>query len=88
MSKIVLILYFYLLSSILLFWIFYNLVIYDIINSYFLNRSIIMNRLENLNLHLTANKISGKNPDDVVICSAVRTPLTKAKKGGLKDTSP
>lgn len=25
---------------------------------------------------------------DVVICSAVRTPLTRAKKGGLKDTCP
>ena len=26
-----------------------------------------------------------KNPDDVVITLAVRTPMTKAKKGGLKD---
>ena len=31
----------------------------------------------------------GKNsPDDVVICAAYRTPLTKAAKGGLKDTAP
>jgi len=29
-----------------------------------------------------------KSADDVVICAAVRTPLTKAKKGGLKDTPP
>lgn len=27
-----------------------------------------------------------KNPDDIVITLAIRTPLTKAKKGGLKDT--
>lgn len=31
----------------------------------------------------------GKNAaDDVVICAAYRTPLTKAGKGGLKDTAP
>lgn len=28
-----------------------------------------------------------KNPDDIVITLAVRTPLTRAKKGGFKDTS-
>jgi acetyl-CoA acetyltransferase len=28
-----------------------------------------------------------KNPDDVVITLAIRTPLTKGKKGGMKDTS-
>ena len=27
-----------------------------------------------------------KNPDDIVITLAVRTPLTKAFKGGFKDT--
>lgn len=27
-----------------------------------------------------------KNPDDVVITLALRTPLTKARKGGFKDT--
>ena len=27
-----------------------------------------------------------KNPDDVVITLAIRTPLTKGKRGGLKDT--
>lgn len=31
------------------------------------------------------NSIS-KNPDDIVITYAARTPLTKAGKGGLKDT--
>eukprot|EP00004_Rigifila_ramosa_P021714 TRINITY_DN582_c0_g1_i1.p1 TRINITY_DN582_c0_g1~~TRINITY_DN582_c0_g1_i1.p1 ORF type:complete len:444 (-),score=113.14 TRINITY_DN582_c0_g1_i1:25-1299(-) len=29
-----------------------------------------------------------KSPDDVVIVSAVRTPMTKGRKGGLKDTYP
>ena len=48
-----------------------------------------MNRLQGLKSHLVQEKISGgKCPNDVVICSAVRTPLTKAKKGGLKDTAP
>ena len=47
-----------------------------------------MQRLEQLQLHLTSNQISGKSADDVVICAAVRTPLTKAKKGGLRDTAP
>ena len=28
-----------------------------------------------------------KNADDVVITLAIRTPLTKAKKGGFKDTT-
>ena len=30
--------------------------------------------------------LSEKHPDDVVITLAVRTPLTKAHKGGFKDT--
>ncbi|KAJ9196698.1 hypothetical protein DTO164E3_1128 [Paecilomyces variotii] len=30
--------------------------------------------------------ITQKNPDDIVITLALRTPLTKAKKGGFKDT--
>lgn len=47
-----------------------------------------MDRLNQLSLQLTANKIAAKNGNDVVICSAVRTPLTKAKRGGLKDTMP
>ncbi|KOS22395.1 3-ketoacyl-CoA thiolase [Escovopsis weberi] len=32
-------------------------------------------------------KILSKNPDDIVITFAARTPLTKSKKGGFKDTS-
>jgi len=36
---------------------------------------------------LTPKVISDKHPDDVVICATVRTPVTRAKKGGLKDTS-
>ncbi|BCR96398.1 putative peroxisomal 3-ketoacyl-coA thiolase (Kat1) [Aspergillus luchuensis] len=31
-------------------------------------------------------RVLSKNPDDIVITLAVRTPLTKARKGGLKDT--
>lgn len=30
----------------------------------------------------------GRSPDDVVICSAVRTPICKAKRGSFKDTAP
>lgn len=47
-----------------------------------------MDRLAKLNTHLVQEKIASKSADDVVICAAVRTPLTKAKKGGLKDTAP
>ena len=47
-----------------------------------------MKRLENLTSQLTSSPTSNRSPDDVVICSAVRTPITKAKKGLLKDTSP
>jgi acetyl-CoA acyltransferase 1 len=37
---------------------------------------------------LTATSSSTqKNPDDVVITLAVRTPLAKAAKGGFKDTN-
>jgi len=32
-------------------------------------------------------KGSVKSPNDVVICAAVRTALTKSKKGALKDTA-
>ena len=47
-----------------------------------------MKRLGNLANHLNAANIASKYPDDIVICAAVRTPVTRAKKGGLKDTSP
>ena len=51
-------------------------------------------RLDAVAGHLTATlapsqglkKILEKNPDDIVITCATRTPLTKARKGGLKDT--
>jgi acetyl-CoA acyltransferase 1 len=33
-------------------------------------------------------KIGSKNADDIVIISALRTPITRAKKGGFKDTMP
>lgn len=48
-------------------------------------------RLSSILSHMTPNKsglstITTKNPDDVVITLAIRTPLCKANKGGLKDT--
>ena len=49
-------------------------------------------RLQQFLSHLTPGgsalaTLGHKNPDDVVITLAVRTPLTKARKGGLRDTS-
>ena len=49
-----------------------------------------MERISSINKHFQANQLaqsSGKSPNDVVICCAVRTPLTKSKRGFLKDTS-
>ncbi|ETN43645.1 uncharacterized protein HMPREF1541_02804 [Cyphellophora europaea CBS 101466] len=48
-------------------------------------------RLGSLLSHLSPSKsgvsaITQKNPDDVVITLAIRTPLAKGKKGGFKDT--
>ena len=47
-----------------------------------------MQRLNNLATVLKKDNTAAKSDDDVVICSAVRTPLTKGKRGGLKDTAP
>jgi acetyl-CoA acyltransferase 1 len=50
-----------------------------------------MERLSTVANHLSVNKTAGPGPksaDDVVICAALRTPLTKANKGGLRDTAP
>lgn len=48
-------------------------------------------RLGSILKHLTPGSplasITSKNADDIVITLAVRTPLTKAKKGGFKDSS-
>ena len=52
----------------------------------------IMDRLEQLVSQLTPGSTKGlealqaKSPDDVVITMAIRSPMCKAKKGGLKDT--
>ncbi|KAF2193188.1 thiolase [Zopfia rhizophila CBS 207.26] len=48
-------------------------------------------RLKSIVSHISPSKsgvaaITTKNPDDIVITLAIRTPLTKAKKGGFKDT--
>ncbi|KAI7824375.1 Thiolase, N-terminal domain-containing protein [Gamsiella multidivaricata] len=56
-------------------------------------------RLAQISSHLTIQptaaeaseirtKIGVKSPDDVVIVDAVRTPMTRGKKGGFKDTVP
>jgi acetyl-CoA acyltransferase 1 len=47
-----------------------------------------MQRIQLIQSHLVQNKTSTgqKSDDDVVICGAVRTPLTRASKGPLKDT--
>jgi acetyl-CoA acyltransferase 1 len=48
-----------------------------------------MQRLELIHNHLKPNKTANlpkKSGDDIVICAALRSPLTKAKRGGLRDT--
>jgi len=61
-----------------------------------------MERIEAITAHLTANpvlakvvsqtetfgKVGSKNSTDVVIVSALRTPICKANKGKFKDTTP
>ncbi|MCJ1339764.1 hypothetical protein MMC09_005055 [Bachmanniomyces sp. S44760] len=49
-------------------------------------------RLNSILSHLSPSKsgiatLQQKNPDDIVITCAIRTPLTKGFKGGFKDTS-
>ncbi|KAI8348667.1 Thiolase, N-terminal domain-containing protein [Blakeslea trispora] len=50
-------------------------------------------RLQQVTSHLlptdgVANKIGVKSPEDVVIVSALRSAITRARKGGFKDTLP
>lgn len=47
-----------------------------------------MQRLNNISTVLHKDNVNATSEDDVVICAAVRTPLCKGKKGGLKDTAP
>lgn len=47
-----------------------------------------MERLLTLEAQLKREPVSANKDDDVVICSAVRTPLTKSKRGAFKDTAP
>lgn len=48
-------------------------------------------RLGSILKHLTPGSplasLTSKNAEDIVITLAIRTPLTKARKGGFKDTS-
>ena len=54
-------------------------------------RKLSMERIHSISKQF-ANKTkagpSPKGPNDVVLCCAVRTPLTKSKRGPLKDTPP
>ena len=48
-------------------------------------------RIKQVVSHLTSGRkgrdaLLRKSPDDVVITLAIRSPMCKAKKGGLKDT--
>jgi len=49
-----------------------------------------VSRLTQIASHLTSSSssITSKSPNDVVIVSALRTAITKAGKGGFKDTNP
>ncbi|KAI9371492.1 thiolase [Aspergillus egyptiacus] len=49
--------------------------------------SSITNQVSGSGASASREKLLAKNPDDIVITLAVRTPLTKARKGGLKDTT-
>jgi acetyl-CoA acyltransferase 1 len=46
-------------------------------------------RVNQVSSHLTnKHQVGVKHPDDVVIVSALRTPMTRGRKGGFKDTHP
>jgi acetyl-CoA acyltransferase 1 len=50
-------------------------------------------RLQQVSAHLapslvSASKIGVKSPEDVVVVSALRTAITRARKGGFKDSLP
>ncbi|KAJ5112563.1 3-ketoacyl-CoA thiolase peroxisomal [Penicillium argentinense] len=49
--------------------------------------SSVANQLSPSGVSAAKQRILSKNPDDVVITYLARTPLTKARKGGLKDTT-
>jgi acetyl-CoA acyltransferase 1 len=63
------------------------------------NLTIKMERISNIDKNLTKFKtapnfgnlispLGHSSPEDVVICAAYRTPLSRARKGELKDTAP
>ncbi|KAI9224680.1 Thiolase, N-terminal domain-containing protein [Blastocladiella britannica] len=45
-------------------------------------------RVQQLASHIAQPSVHTKSPHDVVIVSALRTPITRARKGGFKDTHP
>ncbi|OGM44497.1 acetyl-CoA C-acyltransferase [Aspergillus bombycis] len=63
----------------------------DLQNRLYITYTMATDRLNSILSHLKGGNtglsaITQKNPDDVVITLALRTPLTKAGKGGFKDT--
>lgn len=51
-----------------------------------------MERIKQLSAHFSGSSkglaaLERKNADDVVVTMAIRSPLTKAKKGGFKDAT-
>ena len=54
------------------------------------NMSVVKERLSQVTSHMTATGRAGlleKHPDDIVVTTALRTPITKGGKGGFKDTA-
>merc|ERR1719310_468631 len=47
-----------------------------------------MDRASRLVAHLKPQAAAAKADDDIVVVSAIRTPITRARKGGFRDTQP
>jgi acetyl-CoA acyltransferase 1 len=47
-----------------------------------------MQRAGRIAAHLKPHAASAKSDDDIVVVSAIRTPITRARKGGFRDTQP
>jgi acetyl-CoA acyltransferase 1 len=47
-----------------------------------------MDRAKRIACHLRPQPTAASSDDDIVICAAYRTAITKARKGGFKDTTP
>merc|ERR1719473_1829458 len=47
-----------------------------------------MERVGRIAAHLKPHAASSKSDDDIVVVSAIRTAITRARKGGFRDTQP